>query len=108
MIKRQQRSTQQDPKKPIKYSLSQWRRKQVDDYITTNPGAKGKKVKLWLQNHEVDPWPQATLKGLNQIIARLQKKKENVSVSVKPEVCVEQKTKMKIKCRHGELRYRQR
>ena len=54
----------------------------------------------------MDPWPEATLKGLNQIIARLQKKKENVSVSVKPEVCVEQKTKMKIKCRHGELRYR--
>ena len=51
MIKRQQRPTQQDPKMPIEYSLPKWRREQVDNYITTNPLAKGKKVKLCLQNH---------------------------------------------------------
>ena len=73
---------QWDNKKPKKISLQQQRRTQVKNFIQRNPAAKGHAIKLWLQNTKPDPQPDASVHGLNQLIARWQKKS---TVKVEPQ-----------------------
>ena len=46
-------------------------------YLELNYGAKGKEVKSWIQSHTPDPWPEASIRGLNQLIMRLTTKLDN-------------------------------
>ena len=62
-------------------------------------------MKSWLQNHEVDPWPEATVVGLNLFLARLRKraqiaksnsvKQDTKSESVKQDVQLKEVRNMK-------------
>ena len=44
---------------------------QVQKFIDLNPDAKGKEVKLWMQKHDPVPWPEASIRKLNNIIRNL-------------------------------------
>ena len=63
--------------KPEEYSVQKQRRVQVKKYLELNYGAKGKEVKSWIQSHTPDPWPEASIRGLNQLIMRLTTKLDN-------------------------------
>ena len=57
--------------KPVGCSVKKWRCIQVMRFLEHNPDAKGMRVKDWLTNeHEVDPWPDVSIKQLNKSISR--------------------------------------
>ena len=64
-------NVQQDTKRPEDCPLANWRRRQVSIYIKNNPEAKGKAVKRWLQNYDINPWPEETTKRLTTLITKL-------------------------------------
>ena len=57
--------------KPEECLVQKWRRVQLQKYLELNNATKGKENKPWIQYQIPDPWPQASIRGLNQVIRRL-------------------------------------
>ena len=60
-----------NPKRPANFSVTKWRRLQVSKYIAKYPSAKGSAVVSWLGEHQHNPWPEASVKVINNIIRYL-------------------------------------
>ena len=43
----------------------------MQKFIDSNSDAKGKEVKLWMQKHYTDPWPDASIRQLNKMVRNL-------------------------------------
>ena len=63
--------------KPSNFTVFQQRRRQVQKYKIENPNAKGKKILKWIQTKKPDPWPEASVRGINKLLGRLRRSADN-------------------------------
>ena len=63
--------------RPSHYSPLGWRLCQVENYYRHNPEASGDAVCDWILQHRPNPWPEADVATINQMLQYIQSKISN-------------------------------
>ena len=62
--------------KPANYNILYWRVHQVENFYRQNPKATGMTVQEWIREHRPNPWPEADVVTLNEMLRCIRSQRE--------------------------------